>query len=344
MEDKNSTVIGSYSTRDEALSVIERLRNEGYDRDDIVIYTTDEAATRLGFDGLSGIDVETDENRMDGEEDRSLWERIKDTFSFDTYDSETATPENDPLYQYRGDISAGKFVITVKGYRQPETTEDTMDTQDTVSPASTMGTGLGTGTGTDPMDVDGTTGFQNTTDPLNMTPGTDPMDVPGEADSMGTKETEDIDRKPNLDDDTIQLKEEKLDVNTHDVTTQLKEEKLDVNTHDVTTGEVDIHKHVVNDTETVEVPVKREEIVIERKPVTDPYSQGTDENLEDDTITIPIKEEQVDVSKHTVVREEVGIHKEEHEGVEKVTEDVSREELDIDTSGDVHIEDRNKKS
>lgn len=88
MEDKNSTVIGSYSTRDEALSVIERLRNEGYDRDDIVIYTTDEAATRLGFDGLSGIDVETDENRMDGEEDRSLWERIKDTFSFDTYDSE----------------------------------------------------------------------------------------------------------------------------------------------------------------------------------------------------------------------------------------------------------------
>lgn len=304
MEEKNLTVIGSYSTREEALSVIERLRNEGYERDDIVIYTTDEAASRLGFDGLSGIDVETDENRMDGEEDRSLWEKIKDTFSFDTYDSETATPENDPLYQYRGDISDGKFVITVKGYRQPETTEDTMDTQDTVSPASTMGTGLETGT------------------------GTDPMDVPGETDTMGTSKTEDIDRKPNLDDDTIQL----------------KEEKLDVNTHDVTTGEVDIHKHVVNDTETVEVPVKREEIVIERKPVTDQSSQGTDENLEDDTITIPIKEEQVDVSKHTVIREEVGIHKEEHEDVEKVTEDVSREELDIDTSGDVHIEDRNKKS
>ena len=61
MEEKNLTVIGSYSTREEALSVIERLRNEGYERDDIVIYTTDEAASRLGFDGLSGIDVETDE-------------------------------------------------------------------------------------------------------------------------------------------------------------------------------------------------------------------------------------------------------------------------------------------
>ena len=53
------------------------MRNEGYERDDIVIYTTDEAASRLGFDGLSGIDVETDENRMDGEEDRSLWEKKK---------------------------------------------------------------------------------------------------------------------------------------------------------------------------------------------------------------------------------------------------------------------------
>lgn len=50
MEEKNLTVIGSYSTREEALSVIERLRNEGYERDDIVIYTTDEAASRLGFD------------------------------------------------------------------------------------------------------------------------------------------------------------------------------------------------------------------------------------------------------------------------------------------------------
>lgn len=39
-----------------------------------------------------------------------------------------------------------------------------------------------------------------------MTPGTDPMDVPGETDTMGTSKTEDIDRKPNLDDDTIQLK------------------------------------------------------------------------------------------------------------------------------------------
>lgn len=136
-----------------------------------------------------------------------------------------------------------------------------------------------------------------------------------------------------------------IDYGTDDDTIQLKEEQLDVNTHDVTTGEVDIHKHVVNDTKTIEVPVKREEIVIERKPVNSETSHNiSDGTLKDETITIPIKEEQIDVNKHTVVREEVGIHKKEHEDIKQVTEDVSREELDVDTKGDVQVEDTGEKT
>lgn len=49
MNERNLTVIGSYSTREEALSVIEQLRDEGYDRDDIIIYTTKDAAQNFGF-------------------------------------------------------------------------------------------------------------------------------------------------------------------------------------------------------------------------------------------------------------------------------------------------------
>lgn len=50
--------------------------------------------------------------------------------------------------------------------------------------------------------------------------------------------------------------------------------------------------------------------MIERKPV-DGAAATTDVNdtLEDNTITIPIKEEQIDVNKRTVVREEVDIRK-----------------------------------
>lgn len=98
MEDKNLIVIGSYSIRDEVLLVIEWLCNEGYDWDDIVIYIIDEVVIRLGFDGLFGIDVEIDENWMDGEEDCFLWERIKDIFFFDIYDFEMVMLENDFLY------------------------------------------------------------------------------------------------------------------------------------------------------------------------------------------------------------------------------------------------------
>ncbi|EMF0377842.1 DUF2382 domain-containing protein [Enterococcus hirae] len=274
MNERNLTVIGSYSTREEALSVIEQLRDEGYDRDDIIIYTTKDAAQNFGFSGLSGIDVETNVDEVEGtHEERSLWERIKDTFTSNTYEEDSYTEKaddsvnDDPLYSYKEDIAAGKIVITVKDYKaQNEAVVENDRTQNMPDPTDTL--------------------------------------------------------------------------NTNNENIQLKEEQLDVNTHDVTTGEVDIHKHVVNDTKTVEVPVKREEIVIERKPVNAEASENiSDDSLEDETITIPLKEEQIDVNKHTVVREEVGIHKKEHEDMKQVTEEVSREELDIDTKGDVRVED-----
>ncbi|EMF0085765.1 DUF2382 domain-containing protein [Enterococcus hirae] len=274
MNERNLTVIGSYSTREEALSVIEQLRDEGYDRDDIIIYTTKDAAQNFGFSGLSGIDVETNVDEVEGtHEERSLWERIKDTFTSNTYEEDSYTEKaddsvnDDPLYSYKEDIAAGKIVITVKDYKAPN------------------------------------------------------------------EAVVENDRTQNMPDPTDTL-------NTNNENIQLKEEQLDVNTHDVTTGEVDIHKHVVNDTKTVEVPVKREEIVIERKPVNAEASDNiSDDSLEDETITILLKEEQIDVNKHTVVREEVGIHKKEHEDMKQVTEEVSREELDIDTKGDVRVED-----
>lgn len=274
MNERNLTVIGSYSTREEALSVIEQLRDEGYDRDDIIIYTTKDAAQNFGFSGLSGIDVETNVDEVEGtHEERSLWERIKDTFTSNTYEEDSYTEKaddsvnDDPLYSYKEDIAAGKIVITVKDYKaQNEAVVENDRTQNMPDPTDTL--------------------------------------------------------------------------NTNNENIQLKEEQLDVNTHDVTTGEVDIHKHVVNDTKTVEVPVKREEIVIERKPVNAEASDNiSDDSLEDETITIPLKEEQIDVNKHTVVREEVGIHKKEHEDMKQVTEEVSREELDINTKGDVRVED-----
>ncbi|CAJ1200696.1 hypothetical protein LCR01_17020 [Companilactobacillus crustorum] len=278
MLERNLTVIGSYSTREEALSVIEELQREGYSRDDIIVYTNKDAATNFDFAGLSGIDVKTGVNGVETtQEDQSLWEKIKDAFSADTYEYDSSSNEeadhanNDPLYQYRDDISAGKIIITVNNYKN---------------------------------------------DPTQAT-----ENVTGRHASDAARATD-------------------LDTDTDTDSIQLKGEELDIDKHDVTTGKVDVHKNVVNEKKTVEVPVKREEIVIERKP-GDGAAATTDVNdtQEDDTITIPTKEEQIDVKKRPVVREEVDIRKKEHEDMKQVSENVSHEELDVDTSGDAHVED-----
>ena len=291
MLERNLTVIGSYSTKEEALSVIEQLQREGYSRDDIIVYTNKDAATNFGFAGLSGIDVKTGVNGVETtNEDRSLWEKIKDAFSADTYEYDSSLNEeadhanNDPLYQYRDDISAGKIIITVNNYKN---------------------------------------------DPTQATENVTGRHAAGDT-STNNLHASDAARATDLDTDT----------DTDSI--QLKGEELDIDKHDVTTGKVDVHKKVVNEKKTVEVPVKREEIVIERKPGDGAAATtGVNDTQEDDTITIPIKEEQIDVKKRPVVREEVDIRKQEHEDMKQVSENVSHEELDVDTSGDAdaHVED-----
>ena len=48
---------------------------------------------------------------------------------------------------------------------------------------------------------------------------------------------------------------------------ELREEQLDVDTRQVKAGEVRVRKEVHTETKNIEVPVQREEVVIERTPV-----------------------------------------------------------------------------
>ena len=52
------------------------------------------------------------------------------------------------------------------------------------------------------------------------------------------------------------------------------EEKLNVDKERYQAGEVNVTKHVLEDTKTVEVPVTREEVYIERRAVTDESAAG----------------------------------------------------------------------
>ncbi len=116
---------------------------------------------------------------------------------------------------------------------------------------------------------------------------------------------------------------------------RLRAEQLDVSKNKVQTGEVNVHKEIVEEQKTINVPVSREEVVIDRRSVNNDSSStpiGADE-----TIRIPVSEEQVDVRKNTVVTGEVDVHKREIQGTEQVKDTVKREEARIDKTGNVKV-------
>jgi uncharacterized protein (TIGR02271 family) len=113
---------------------------------------------------------------------------------------------------------------------------------------------------------------------------------------------------------------------------QLLKEVLRVNKERVQYDEVQLRKEVVSEQQTLEVPVTREEIVIERHPVAeDKTATGT--IGEGETIRIPLNEERVSVEKRNVVSEEVTIGTREVQENRKIDETVRREELRTDKQG-----------
>lgn len=103
------------------------------------------------------------------------------------------------------------------------------------------------------------------------------------------------------------------------------------------TGQLRLRKHVTTHTETVEVPVRREEISVERENI-DPSSkeartgQSYDfdgkEGAED--VTVTAYEERPVVSTETVASERVRVNKDVAEESQRVSGEVRKEEIDID--------------
>lgn len=129
-------------------------------------------------------------------------------------------------------------------------------------------------------------------------------------------------------------------------TLQLRKEELDINKSNVQVGEVTLSKEVVEDQQTVNVPVMHEEVVIERRPISnsDSSSDSTIGSDNNETITIPVSEEKVDVGKHTVVTEEISAFKRQVEDSQEINETLKREEAKIDKNGNVEIVSGDNKS
>ena len=118
---------------------------------------------------------------------------------------------------------------------------------------------------------------------------------------------------------------------------RLREEQLQARREPVETGRVQVGKEVVHEQRSVDVPVSREEAVVERRPVDRrPADQPIGTNA-DRTIDVPVREEQVDVEKKPVVYEEVGVGKRATQSSQQVSDTVRREEPRIDKEGDIDV-------
>ena len=122
-----------------------------------------------------------------------------------------------------------------------------------------------------------------------------------------------------------------------DRTMQLREEELTARKTSVETGSVHLGKDVVEEERTMDVPVTREEVYVERRPVDRRPSDQPISESDTEAIRVPVTEEHVEVEKQPVVYEEVGVGKRVTQETRQVSDTVRREELRMDNEGDVEV-------
>ena len=114
-------------------------------------------------------------------------------------------------------------------------------------------------------------------------------------------------------------------------TLEAREEELRVRKRPVQTGEAQIRKEVHTERRTVEVPVKKEELVIERHSVGRHAASGP--VGEEERVRVPLSEEQVEVEKQPVVTERVSVGKRATQEDERIEAAIRKENITVDKRG-----------
>ena len=120
----------------------------------------------------------------------------------------------------------------------------------------------------------------------------------------------------------------------------VSEERLQVGTERVEVGSARAVKHVDVEQATARVERGTEHADLERSVVDDVSADsGEVETLPDGSISIPVFEEQIVITKRLVVRERVIVRKHTVYEEQVVTADLRRERLEVEAVGDVVVED-----
>ncbi|UYZ23336.1 YsnF/AvaK domain-containing protein [Mesobacillus jeotgali] len=280
-------VVGVYDNQTELIEAIEEYKNKGYAVQDFsIIGDTNDVTTAL--ESRTGVTTENIGTDTDDHKEGGFWQSLMTAFDADRNlgGNEPSITDrlvgvgltDDAAREYEEDVRNGRIILLA------ETTASGLDVEETgyVTDTSVTGTGV-----------------------------------------QGNYETDNYDRN-NL--ETGRYNDEQR--------LQLREEQLDVSKDRVQAGEVEVHKEVVEEQQKVNIPVTREEVYVERRDVNEAVS-GTDAVMDDDeTIRVPIMEEKVEVTKKPVVSEELVIGKREVTDTEQVVESVKHEEAHLEADDD----------
>jgi uncharacterized protein (TIGR02271 family) len=109
---------------------------------------------------------------------------------------------------------------------------------------------------------------------------------------------------------------------------QRVEEELRAGTREREAGAMRVRKRVRTDREQISVPTRHEEVSVERVPVEG--REASEAEIGEDEVVMPVTKEEVVVEKRPVVKEEIRVRKDVVEDEEVVEEDVRREEVDVE--------------
>lgn len=313
MSMSRSPLIGVFDNRTMAERAIEALNDAGFTND------------QISYSGAAG-------------SGGGFWQNIKSLFTGNDTGAEDVVndlvnmglPEDQARY-YADQHRAGHPIVAVMA----DNRRDEALTVMRQNGGHDYNTRAGYGTTTNTYDQG--TSYSQTT---NMQPGNDadyvasgtayPAGTNTDTD-YGTSRTDVNDRRTNAYDQSTDY--------TTDQTRSvpIREERLQAEKNRVQAGEVRIGKDVVEEQKNIDVPVNREEVVIERH-ATGERPAGSDIG-QDETIRVPVSEEQVNVNKQTVETGEVSVGKRTVQDTQRVSDTVRREEPRVERTGDAPLRD-----
>jgi uncharacterized protein (TIGR02271 family) len=120
-----------------------------------------------------------------------------------------------------------------------------------------------------------------------------------------------------------------------DVAVPVREEELIAKKQQTDAGSVHIHKDVVEEQQTFNVPVTHEEVTVERVPVQGNAADLGQDAFSERDIDVPVMGEEVTTETRGRVAEELHVHKQAVTEQQQVSGTVRKEHVNLSKEGDV---------